>query len=120
MRSSSISTKALSHRVRISCVTSNGERGAGMLPGFIESLIKRWSPSRTQHSRDHETFQTDPSANFQDAAVDDDLIQRVTTFWHDAISFVPLDDLIQKNPNAPEVTLDQAVTGVVTRAQLAG
>ena len=51
---------------------------------------------------------------------DGELVKRVTTFWHDAISFVTLDDLIQKNPNAPAITFDHAATGVVTKPQLTG
>jgi hypothetical protein len=86
-----------------------------MLPGFIESLIKRWSSPRTCPSKGDEPSETGAPTNAASQAFDAALISRVTTFWHDAVSFVPLDDLIKEHPDAPELTFDQAATGAISK-----
>ena len=84
-----------------------------MLPGFIASLIKRRSASRLAHHDDAQGLA--PTAPGGDAGGTPDVVaeKRVTVFWHDAIRFVPLDDLIKDHPRAPELTLDEAASGRV-------
>lgn len=81
-----------------------------MLPGFIESLIKKWPSLRGLPEKGHES-----NADLT-RPLDAETIRLVTAFWYDAIRFVALDDLLKQHANAPELTFEQAAAGRVTRA----
>src|ERR1019366_3833265 len=87
-----------------------------MLPGFIESLIKKWPSVRAFGEKDRKGNDSGSLGEGLNPPLDAETIRLVTAFWYDSIRFVALDDLLKQHPNAPELTLEQAATGRVTRA----
>lgn len=84
-----------------------------MLPGFIGSLIRKWPASQDGRSREKQERDPAPSGNDADRLADGAIEKRVTVFWHDAIRFVSLDDLIKEHARAPELSFDEAAAGHV-------
>ena len=83
-----------------------------MRRGYIGSLIRRWSAYPQNHSG-REINGRDPLSpeNGLDHHADAAREKQVTAFWHDAIRFVALDDLIKAHPRAAELDFDQAAAG---------